>query len=200
MSVIDTQIQNKSNKIICIASSTGGPRTLNEIIPYLDSDLNAPVLVIQHMPDGFTKSLAERLNDISKIDVYEADEEMEILPGKVYIAKAGKHMKIRRRMFRHIVELTDEPLREGVKPCANYTFESLINSSYDEIICVVLTGMGTDGTEGINKLSEKKKVSVIVQDEESSVVYGMPGSIIKSEIPCRIVSLKDISQTLKSLV
>lgn len=167
-------------KIVALASSTGGPKALQEFIPLLPSNLNAPMCIVQHMPAGFTKALADRLNEISPISVKEAEEGERIEKGHVYISKGGMHMNIVRSAAHYIIHYTDEPHREGVKPCANYMYESLINSGFDEIVCVVLTGMGADGTAGIKSLKEHKKTTILVQNEETCTVYGMPKSVIKA--------------------
>lgn len=185
-----------SKKIVALCCSTGGPRALLEVVPKLPADLPVPFLIVQHMALGFTKALAERLDALSKVPVYEATEGMELKPGNVYLARAGMHMVISTVRHKHFVNYTDDPPREGVKPCANYMYESLAESDYEHITCVVLTGMGSDGTEGIKHLMEKKDVSIIVQDEESCVVFGMPGSIVRNNFPCKVVNLGEITKTI----
>ena len=182
-------------KIVAIASSTGGPKALQSVIPKLPKDLDAPVLVVQHMPKGFTASLAERLNDLSEITVKEAVEGEELKKGTVYIAMGGKHMNVKTTSAgKYTIHLSDEPTREGVKPCANYMYESLMDSKFDNIVCVVMTGMGADGTEGIKNLETKKKVHVIAQDQESSIVFGMPKSVINAGLSDQVVGLEHIAQ------
>lgn len=190
----------KNRKIIAIASSTGGPKALQNIIPKLPEKLGAPVIIVQHMPEGFTKGLAERLNNTSKLYVKEASDGEVLKCNCVYIAKGGIHFKVLYDGVSHRVCFSDEDIREGVKPCANYMFESLTESKYDEVICVVLTGMGADGSQGISRLSEFKKVSVIIQDQESSIVYGMPGSIVKNGIEHKVVSLDDIASEITKML
>lgn len=189
-----------SKKIVAIACSTGGPRALQEIIPKLPANLNSPVIVVQHMPDGFTKSLADRLNTMSDLEVLESVDGELIKEGIVYIAKAGKHLNIINDKNNHYIVHSDEALREGVKPCANYMYESLVKCKYDEIICVVLTGMGADGAEGISKLALEKNIKILIQDEESSIVYGMPGSIIKKKLDFEICNLNSISNRITELL
>ncbi len=189
-----------SKKIVAIACSTGGPKALQEVIPKLPKVLGAPVLLVQHMPEGFTKSLADRFDETSEIIVKEAVDGEMVRSNRVYIAKAGKHMQVVFDGLNHKIALTDEPSREGVKPCANYMYESLKNSVYEEIICVVLTGMGADGTEGIMNLAQKKRIKVIIQDRESAVVYGMPGSVAKKGIPHKVVKLSEIADEIKKMV
>lgn len=183
------------SKIVALASSTGGPKALQSVIPRLPADLDAPVLVVQHMPKGFTASLAERLNDLSQVTVKEAEEGDELKKGTVYIAMGGKHMNVKTSAGgKYILHLSDEPTREGVKPCANYMYESLMDSRFDNVVCVVMTGMGADGTEGIRNLKTKKKVHVISQDQDTSTVYGMPKSIFTAGLSDQVVPLEQIAQ------
>ena len=164
-----------------------------ELIPKFPADFPLPILVVQHMPDGFTEALANRLDTFSPLPVKEAAEGDVIQPGHVYIAKAGKHMQVRKKAGGHVLTLTEEEYREGVRPCANYTYESLAGSDYDEVLCAVLTGMGADGTEGIKNLKKSKKVRIWIQDKESCVVFGMPGSIVKHNLECNVASLSGIA-------
>ena len=187
---------SNSKKIVAIASSTGGPKALHSVIPKLPSNLAAPVVLVQHMPVGFTASLAERLNSLSEVTVTEAKEGDVLEPGHVYIAMGGKHLNVLTMASKYSIHYTDEPNREGVKPCANYMYESLENSKVDEIVCVVMTGMGADGTEGIVHLKEKKKVHVISQTEETCAVYGMPKCVVKAGVSDQQVPLDQIAQEI----
>jgi two-component system chemotaxis response regulator CheB len=184
------------NRIVAIASSTGGPKSLQSVIPRLPAELDAPVVLVQHMPVGFTKSMAERLDSLSPLSVREAQEGEEVKKGSVYVAKGGSHLNIVERCGKTVIHYTDEPAREGVKPAANYMYESLIKCRYDEVVCVVMTGMGADGTEGITNLKERKKVHVISQDEKSCVVYGMPRSVKRAGLSDQEVALEQIAQEI----
>ena len=185
-----------SSKIVAIASSTGGPKALQSVIPNLPGNLAAPVVLVQHMPVGFTASLADRLNSLSEVTVTEAKEGDVLEPGHVYISMGGKHMNILTMASKYSIHYTDEPSREGVKPCANYMFESLSTSKVNEIVCVVMTGMGADGTEGIVHLKEKKKVHVITQTEGTCAVYGMPKAAVKQGLSDQQVPLDQIAQEI----
>lgn len=168
-------------KIVAIASSTGGPRALQMVLTELPADFEFPVLVVQHMPEGFTDTLAGRLNELCGIRVKEAAEGEEIKSSTVYLSKGGKHMTVvPSQDGRHAIHYLDDPVREGVKPCANYLYESLQNCRYEQVICAVLTGMGADGTEGILALRQVKPVYVIAQDRDTSTVYGMPKNIVQA--------------------
>lgn len=185
------------NKLVALACSTGGPKALQEVIPFLDSNMDAPMVLVQHMPAGFTKSMADRLNEISPVSVKEAEEGDVLYKGHVYIAPGGKHMEIKKNSDgTHKIVLNDMPAIGGLKPCANVTFDSISNTGYDEIICVVLTGMGADGTNGILSLCQHKPVHVIAQNAETCVVYGMPKAIIEAGVVDEVVSLKDVAKTI----
>lgn len=184
-------------KVVAIASSTGGPKSLQSVVPRLPAGLDAPVLIVQHMPKGFTASLAERLNSLSMVAVKEAAEGDELKAGTVYIAMGGMHMNVvMSQTGKHIIHYTDEPAREGVKPCANYMYESLADSRFDQVVCVVMTGMGADGTAGIRNLEAKKKVHVITQDQATSIVYGMPKSAANAGLSDQVVPLEQIAQEI----
>ena len=184
------------NKIVALASSTGGPKALQSVIPRLPKNLKAPMVIVQHMPAGFTASLAERLNSLSEIQVKEATEGETLEEGTVYIAMGGKHLNIQTSAGKYSIHYTDQPAREGVRPCANYMYESLMDSRYDQVVCVVLTGMGADGTEGIKHLKEKKKIHVIAQEASTCAVYGMPRSVVSANLADQVVPLDQIAQEI----
>lgn len=185
------------NKLVALACSTGGPKALQSVIPRLPKNLDAPMILVQHMPVGFTKSMADRLNELSEIEVKEAEDGEVLKKGQVYVAPGGKHLEIARRPDgTHKVVLNDQPAIGGLKPCANITYDSLSDSGYDEIICVVLTGMGADGTSGIMALSRHKPVYVIAQNAETCVVYGMPKAITEAGIVDEVVPLDDVAKTI----
>ena len=186
----------KNKKIVAIASSTGGPKALQEVLPLLPANLDAPVLVVQHMPSGFTASLAERFDNTCKLKVQEAADGMPVKKGNVYIAKGGIHMTIVRNGGNERIVFLDEKLREGVKPCANYMYESLAGCTYEQITCVVLTGMGADGTEGIANLKKKKKLHVIAQSQETCAVYGMPRSVAVAGLTDEVVPLGKVAEAI----
>ena len=186
-----------ANRLVALACSTGGPKALQSVIPYLPDNMDAPMVLVQHMPMGFTRSMADRLNEVSKITVKEAEEGDVLEKGCVYIAPGGKHMEVQKKPDgRHVVRLNDEPAIGGLRPCANVNYESLRNSGYDEIVCVVLTGMGADGTGGILSLKQKKNIHVIAQDAQSCIVYGMPKAIAEAGAVDEVVPLTEVAQTI----
>jgi len=192
--------KNKSNsnkrKLVFIATSTGGPNALHEVIPKIDNRIDAPVVVVQHMPKGFTKYLAERLDQCSKLPVKEAVQDEILKKGVVYIAPGGFQLILEKsggfdakcNIYRND--------RLVLNPCADETLLSMKNLGYDEIICVVLTGMGKDATDGVAELSKYKSLQVIAQDEKTSVVYGMPNMVRKTGLVNEIVRLEDVAKTI----
>ena len=192
-----TNIKSGTRKVVALACSTGGPKSLQQVIPMLPKNLDAGMVLVQHMPAGFTASLAARLNEISDINVKEGADGDVIQKGWVYIAPGGKHIKVVKKAAEYVIKLNDEPPIDGLRPCANVMYKSLVQCNYDEITCVVLTGMGADGTEGIKALSAgKKKIHVIAQDEESCVVYGMPKAIAQTGLVDEVVPLNKIAETI----
>lgn len=190
-------VKKNKKKIVALACSTGGPKSLQQVIPVLPKNLDCGVVVVQHMPAGFTASLAQRLDEMSQVKVKEAAQGDIIKKGVVYIAPGGFHLKIVKVGTEYKIDLNKEPAIEGLRPCANIMYESLENSDFDEITCVVLTGMGADGTKGIKGLvDKKKKIYVIAQDEDSCVVYGMPKAIAKTGLVNEVVPLNRIANSI----
>ena len=190
-------VKKNKKKIVALACSTGGPKSLQQVIPVLPKNLDCGVVVVQHMPAGFTASLAQRLDEMSQVKVKEAAQGDIIKKGVVYIAPGGFHLKIVKAGTEYKIDLNKEPAIEGLRPCANIMYESLENSDFDEITCVVLTGMGADGTKGIKGLvDKKKKIYVIAQDEDSCVVYGMPKAIAKTGLVNEVVPLNRIANSI----
>ena len=184
-------------KLVALACSPGGPKALQSVIPYLPKNLDAPMVLVQHMPPGFTKSMADRLNELSEISVKEAQEGDILEKGHVYVAPGGKHMEVvKMRDGSHRIALNDMPPIGGLRPCANIVFDSLTKTDYDEIICIVLTGMGADGTNGILSLNRKKPIHVIAQDAQTCVVYGMPRAIAEAGMVDEMVPLEQVAKTI----
>lgn len=190
----------KTNKLIAICCSTGGPRALQSVLPFIPSNIAAPMVLVQHMPVGFTGTLAERLNDLSQITVKEAEDQEVLKNGVCYIAKGGTHLTVGEKNGVPRIVFDDSPAVVGLKPCGNIMYDSLCNLSYDEIICVVLTGMGEDGTKGILKLSDHKDVYVIAQDEKSSTVYGMPKAVYERGLTDCVCDIKNIAKEITKKV
>ena len=197
VSVSGVSSMKGKNKIVALACSTGGPKALQSVIPFLPKNLDAPMVLVQHMPAGFTKSMADRLNEISQIKVKEAEDGDVLEKGVVYIAPGGKHMEVKRASDgSHRISLNTMPAIGGLRPCANITYDSLRECGYDQVVCVVLTGMGADGTNGIQSLAKSKPVYVISQDAQTCVVYGMPKAIAETGIVNEVVPLTEVANSI----
>ncbi|MBQ8519015.1 MAG: chemotaxis-specific protein-glutamate methyltransferase CheB [Agathobacter sp.] len=185
------------NKLVALACSTGGPKALQSVIPFLPKNLDAPMVLVQHMPAGFTKSMADRLNEVSPIAVKEAEDGDKLEKGQIYVAPGGKHMEVVKCADgSHKISLNNMPAIGGLRPCANITYDSLSKSGFDEIVCVVLTGMGADGTNGILSLGHHKPIHVISQSAETCIVYGMPKAIEESGVVDEVVPLEKVAETI----
>lgn len=193
-----TEVKTGKTKLVALACSTGGPKSLQHVIPLIPKNLDAGIVLVQHMPAGFTLSLAQRLDEMSGLKVKEAEDGDIVRRGRVYIAPGGKHIRIvRNGSSGHIIKLSEEAPVEGLRPCANIMYDSLTECHYDEITCVVLTGMGADGTKGIKALHDcNKNIHVIAQDENTSVVYGMPKSIAQAGLVDEIVPLDRVAEAI----
>ena len=192
-----SNIKSGKSKLVALACSTGGPKSLQQVIPFLPANLDAPVVMVQHMPKGFTESLAARLDGLGQIKVHEAKDGDLIEKGHVYIAPGGMHIKVEKKGTQHFIRYEDIPPVDGLKPCANIMYRSLLSCDYDEITCVVLTGMGADGTAGIKELAASgQKIHVIGQDKDSCVVYGMPRALAEAGLTDEVVPLNKISQSI----
>jgi two-component system chemotaxis response regulator CheB len=190
---------NHANKLVIIASSTGGPKALHQVIPKLDKNLDAPVVVVQHMPKGFTASLAQRLDELSEVVVSEAVAGATLEKGHVYIARGGLHMHLCRNKLGMLeIQETEDPPVNGLRPCANVTFESILDCSPGSIVCAVLTGMGADGCKGVQSLKKKYEVYTIAQSRETCVVYGMPKAIVENGLADIVLPLDEIGKEINN--
>lgn len=160
-------------EVVAIGISTGGPSALSKMLPGLPPDLAAPVLIVQHMPPKFTKSLADDLNNRCRLAVSEAVNGQPILPGSILIAPGGHQMKVERIDGALIARVTDDPPENNCKPSVDYLFRSVAYSCGRNSLAVVMTGMGSDGALGC-RLLKRNGAAIITQDEATCVVYGMP--------------------------
>ena len=163
----------RANAAVAIASSTGGPRALAEIIPGFAPEVEAAVFVVQHMPPGFTAGLARRLDQLSVLPVHEAVHGEAVEPGRVYLAPGGRHMTLTASASGHTIALSDGPPVHGVRPAADPLFISVAERFGARTVGVVLTGMGRDGSAGL-KAIRRAGGGAVVQDRASSMIYGMP--------------------------
>lgn len=186
-------------RVVCIAASTGGPAALTQVIPRLPRDLNAAVLVVQHMPKGFTASLAQRLNGLGPLAVSEAVHGEKLQNGHVYIAPGGLHMRIARTGQDVHILLDDGPTEWGVRPAADPLFGTASRVFGASAVGVVLTGMGRDGAEGLRLMREVGAVG-IVQDRDSAVIAGMPVAALNHAGADFVSSLDAVAHTITDAV
>lgn len=177
--------------VIVIASSTGGPQALHMIIPKLPKDFPCAIIIIQHMSKGFTRPFAERLDRVSQITVKEAVDQENLKKGVAYVAPNGFHLEIENSK---IVLKEGAPIN-GVIPSADYTMKSVAKIFGADSVGVILTGMGRDGASGIKEI-KRNKGRVIVQDEKSSVIFGMPQAALKTGSVDRVLELEKIPEAL----
>ena len=188
-----------SKKLVAIGTSTGGPQALQSVVTRLPGNLPCGVVIVQHMPAGFTKSLAERLDSISAISVKEAENDEIIKPGQVYIAPGNYHMKVQPAAGagKKIV-LTQEPPVGNHRPAVNVLFDSVAQFGSD-LVSVIMTGMGSDGCEGMKKIKARGGYS-IAQDESSCVVYGMPKAVVEAGLADEVRPLNQIAEAIVDAV
>ncbi|MFV9509839.1 protein-glutamate methylesterase/protein-glutamine glutaminase [Tepidibacillus sp. LV47] len=181
--------------IVAIGTSTGGPKALQEVITKLPKNLPYAVLIVQHMPAGFTKSLANRLDSLSQIRVVEAEDKQPLQPSTAYIAPGNYHMIVKRQSNQYIIRLNQNEPIGGHRPSVDVLFKSLADVPLNKVL-VIMTGMGSDGTKGLQSLNKEKNVMMIAEDESTCVVFGMPKSAIKSGVIDMIVPLYDIANKI----
>jgi len=185
---------------VAIAASTGGPRALAEVLPNLPSDLDAAVFVVQHMPAGFTRSLAARLDSMSHLRVSEAQEGETIEVNHVYLAPGGLHMRVAKGASgRRHISLDDGPTIWGVRPAADPLFISVSAHFGRQSVGVVLTGMGRDGSDGLHAIRSAGGGG-IVQDKGTSTIYGMPHAALLRAGADRVAALEDVAPTVVQLL
>ena len=185
-----------SPDIVLVAASTGGPLALETILARIREDFSVPILIIQHIPASFTESLARNLDQKSKLKVKVAENKETIIPGTAYIAPGGAHMKLDSR---NRIYLDDSPPRGGVRPAADVLFESVAEDfAGSKVLAVILTGMGSDGKEGLVLLKEKKECICLAQSEKTCVVYGMPRVVIEDGLTDKILDLDEFSSEIEN--
>ncbi|MBM7701885.1 protein-glutamate methylesterase/protein-glutamine glutaminase [Metabacillus iocasae] len=197
---IQSEKVKTKKKIVCIGTSTGGPRALQEVLTGLPGEFESPIVIVQHMPPGFTKSLATRLNTLCSIHVKEAEHGELLIPGTAYIAPGGLHLTVKKIGSSVAVNLDEQAAIKGHRPSVDRMFESVGLLKDYEKIAVILTGMGSDGTEGLKKLKNSGKTKAIAESEETSVVYGMPKSAVATNLVDCVEPLYQISSVITEYV
>ncbi|MCC5909818.1 MAG: chemotaxis response regulator protein-glutamate methylesterase [Clostridiaceae bacterium] len=199
----DNNTSSKVRNIIAIGTSTGGPRALQHIIPLIPKDCPASFLIVQHMPAGFTKSLADRLNSMAKVVVKEACQHEALQPGHVYIAPGNFHLElVSNKSNSFSIQLSQGKPISGHRPSVDVLFHSLSELEERDInmVGVIMTGMGSDGTKGLKALKDKKGSYILAQNQESCVVYGMPKSAINAGVVDEVVSLNRVMDAILNRV
>ena len=181
--------------LVLIAASTGGPAALEKVVCRLSATFNKPILIVQHMPAGFTKALADKMNNRGSIRVTEAVSGSPLRPGQALLAPGGYHMVLDHN---NLIRLEQTDYVNGVRPSADVLFKSVAQEFRgNRVLCVVLTGMGTDATKGVGALKKSCKCYCITQNESSCVVYGMPRSLVISNLSDETLALDRISQRIE---
>ncbi|MDH3347932.1 MAG: chemotaxis response regulator protein-glutamate methylesterase [Desulfobulbaceae bacterium] len=195
------KIARSKSEIVTIGISTGGPNALAKMLPKLPGNLGVPIVIVQHMPPIFTQSLANSLNQKCALDVKEAKHGEPILNNTVYIAPGGKQMKLMASADgkNRLIKITNDPPVNSCKPSADYLFHSVADYYVGRATAVIMTGMGSDGTSGLEHLKQKGAF-IVAQDEKSCIVFGMPKAPIERGLTDSIVSLNDIAaEIIKSV-
>lgn len=177
---------------VVIGTSTGGPVALREVIPKLPGDLGVPVFVVQHMPPGYTHSLAQRICEASQLQVIEGAMGQEARPNTVYIAPGGKHLRVVRTGERVRIETNEDPPEHNCRPAVDVLFRSAATVYEGHVLAVVLTGMGRDGAEGCRAI-KRQGGTVFAQHPDGCVVYGMPKAVVDEQLADRVIPLDRIA-------
>lgn len=196
--VITPVREPSSIEIIAIGISTGGPNALREVFKFIDPHLKQPIVVVQHMPAGFTKEFAESLNNICPLEVKEAQEGDLVKQGRILIAPGDHHITVEKKSLATIIHLNQDPLRNGHRPSADVLFESVADQFKNHALGVIMTGMGKDGADMLCQM-RKQGAWTLGQDEESSIVYGMPKVAFEEGAVQKQVPLKDMADAISSL-
>jgi len=196
--ILESELKALRPKCVAIGSSTGGPPVVETIVCALSAGFPVPVLIAQHMPSLFTKSLAKRLNAVAKVEVKMAEHGEEICSGTVYIGEGGKHLRVRRSGSLMRLEISPTPKDAPYKPSVNELFSSVSKHFGADALGVMLTGMGEDGVVGGKSLVDKGG-RIITQKASTCVVYGMPRAIVDAELSCGAASPELIANILKDI-
>lgn len=182
-------------EILCIGTSTGGPNALGDIFARMPASFPVPIVIVQHMPPIFTGILAERLSALRRVKFVEGVDGCALEPGMAYIAPGGRHMEVRRDGTRIVLRLHDGPPENSCRPAVDVLFRSVAATYGDRALSVILTGMGQDGANGCAHIREQGG-RVIAQDKATSVVWGMPGSVVEAGLADQVLALPDIADEL----
>jgi two-component system chemotaxis response regulator CheB len=186
-------------ELLVIAASTGGPNALQELVPALSGDFPLPVLIVQHMPPGFTTSFAHRLDERSRLTVTEGSDGMPVKKGVAVVAPGGYHMLVERHGAEFVCRLSEAPPVRSVRPSADVLFASVSDAVSGPVIVVVLTGMGKDGLDG-TRLLRTKGSYVFAESKETCVIYGMPGAVVEAGLADEVLPVYSIAAGVERLL
>ena len=195
----EPSVKKGATKVVAIGTSTGGPVALQKLLTSLPANFHAALLLVQHMPSSFTGPFAERLNNMSKISVKEAEDGDEVKPGRALLAPGGQQMEVKKSGDKFVVKIFPAENGQNYKPCIDITFASLAKTSIGKTLAIILTGMGSDGCNGVLQLKDRGS-QVWMQDEETSVVYGMPAAVVEAGGADYIFSIDEIATYLAEKV
>ncbi len=185
--------------LLALGCSTGGPQALQQVLTQLPSDFPGAVIVVQHMPKFFTKSFAERLNQLCALEVREAEEGDEVTPGTILLGPGGQHLTLERRGTKVMTHVSDQPVHLPYRPSVDLMMQSAAKIFEQKVLGVVMTGMGQDGLEGVRAIKVHGG-TVLAQDEASSIVYGMPKAVGESGCADKVVSLSRMAHEIQSVM
>ncbi len=199
--IVSSVPRGKSGKIeiVAIGISTGGPNALRHLLAEIDSDFPVPVLVVQHMPAGFTKEFAKSLDRICPLDVKEVEDGDILAPGRIFIAPGNFHIEVEKKKLATVVRTSSADLVNGHRPSADVLFASVAKHFGGNSLAVIMTGMGRDGAMEIGTIFAKGGIT-LAQDEASSIVYGMPKVATDRGFIDHVVSLDDMASTINKIV
>lgn len=196
--VIEPLRKGGSIDVIAIGISTGGPNALRDVFKFIDPHIKQPILVVQHMPAGFTKEFAASLNNICPLEVKEAEDGDLVKSGRVLIAPGNYHIYVEKKPLGAIVRLSQEPQRNGHRPSVDYLFESVAALYQNHALGVIMTGMGRDGAAMLAEM-RRQGAWTLGQDEASSIVYGMPKVAYEMGAVQKQVALRDMADEISKL-
>ncbi|WP_319404651.1 chemotaxis response regulator protein-glutamate methylesterase [uncultured Desulfosarcina sp.] len=201
LNTLRTPFKHSKSEIIAIGISTGGPNALAKMLPMIPGDIGVPLLIVQHMPPMFTQSLANSLASKCAIAVREAKQGDPLLPNTAFIAPGGKQMKIVAGADgkNRIIKITDDPPENSCKPSVDYLFRSVAHHYVGRSTGVIMTGMGSDGTQGL-KLLKKNGATIIAQNEATCVVFGMPKEAVETGLADTVLPLNQIADMIVKTV
>jgi two-component system, chemotaxis family, protein-glutamate methylesterase/glutaminase len=189
--------KQRPTRVVAIGVSTGGPQALQYLLPQLPKDFPGTILVVQHMPEGFTEMFSRRLDEICAIKVKEAQSGDLLLAGRALVCPGSRHLKVKRLPLGDVVVLSDEPRVNGHRPSVDVLFRSVAEEFGKNSVGLLMTGMGEDGAQGLGQLKAAGGMT-IAQNEESCVVFGMPKAAIERGYAVRVVALEALANTLQA--